>query len=254
MDKLSTTILLKLFPQARPQDIGRGGGEVNGLSKGTEPQNCRRILKGTHVMPHCGFQTHFLVEAADLHIWLRVCEAMKGSPYAEFAVIVDAVSSQDAKQVDNLTERIERYIGAFCDGASPWVAAGPAKPQAEITVEMLTSAALAKLFPQARLDAIGRGGTEVNRLAKGTVPQNCEVLAKGVQKRRLSGTQTHYLVKVDSVLVYLRVCDAMENSGYDEYAVILDVAHADNAAEAARVTGRAQRYIESISVYDESEA
>lgn len=108
---------------------------------------------------------------------------------------------------------------------------------------MEKQALLKKLFPNPSATIEGRSGNEVNGLAKNTVPQNCEILASGLAKTSMLGRQEHYLVRVEDVLVYTRVCSAMEGSGYDEYAVIYGVAVFDE--EKVALTARAKDFIES---------
>ncbi len=86
---------------------------------------------------------------------------------------------------------------------------------------------LKRIFPGENATFSSRGGREVNGLAKNTVPQNCEILVCGLARTYTLGRQEHFLVRVDGVLLYLRVCTAMEGSGYDEFAVIYSVATLD---------------------------
>jgi hypothetical protein len=61
--------------------------------------------------------------------------------------------------------------------------------------------------------------SEVNGLIKGTVPQNCVIIASGQQTRTTDRCE-FYLVEVGKLLVFLRVCTASPDSDYDEFAVI----------------------------------
>lgn len=103
---------------------------------------------------------------------------------------------------------------------------------------------LRKLFPQSTASFAGRSGKEVNGLPQNTVPQGCEILAEGTHNSSILGRQTYYLVEVDGVQVYLRVCTAHEDSDYDEFAVILEVQ--DNAEHQAEFSSRVRESIEAI--------
>lgn len=82
-----------------------------------------------------------------------------------------------------------------------------------------------ELLFQSQKDTItlGRGGGEVNGLAKNSKPENCNILDNFTTESEFTKTQTHYLVVFQEQLIHLRVCDAYEGSGYDEFAVILFV-------------------------------
>lgn len=77
---------------------------------------------------------------------------------------------------------------------------------------------LATMFPGATMR--GSAVVEVNGLGKGTEPANCEVLAQGGQQHFAGDRRQFYLVRSEGVLFFLRICTAMEGSGYAEYAVI----------------------------------
>lgn len=101
-----------------------------------------------------------------------------------------------------------------------------------------------KLFPQPTATFAGRSGSEVNGLPKGTVPQNCEIVTSGMDWSERLGRQEHYLVRVEGALVFLRVCSAAEGSGYDEFAVIREVAFSERAQ--AELEAYARDSIKSI--------
>lgn len=104
---------------------------------------------------------------------------------------------------------------------------------------------LKKIFPAATA-VIDERGTEVNGLAKDTVPQNCDVLASGLAAAPTLGRQEHYLVSIDGALVYTRICSAMAGSGYAEYAVIHGVAVSDDDKQT--LANRARNFISSCCV------
>lgn len=103
---------------------------------------------------------------------------------------------------------------------------------------------LQRIFPQASATVHGRDASEVNGLPKDTVPQNCDILVRAMNRWDAQRKQEHYLVRIDGVMLYLRVCTAMAGSGYDEYAAILRVCGPeDNQAE---FESRVRSSIESI--------
>lgn len=74
------------------------------------------------------------------------------------------------------------------------------------------------LFPGCTL---GRGGNEANGLAIDAEPQNCIVVDKFHDNHYpLRHRRDHYLVDVGGALVSLRICEAMQGSGYEAFAVI----------------------------------
>lgn len=78
-----TTLCRKLFPE-KHVTIGRSGSEINGLSAGTQPVG--NILD-SFVPKREQDRKFYLVEIENILVLLRVCKAMEGSDYDEFAVI-----------------------------------------------------------------------------------------------------------------------------------------------------------------------
>lgn len=109
---------------------------------------------------------------------------------------------------------------------------------------MTTQDSLLRIFPQPTATLNGRGGSEVNGLPLNTVPQNCEIVLSGLCNSPITKRQEHYLVRIDNLMVFLRVCSAYEGSGYDEYAVIRDVA--DTPEKQAELLNYARRSIQAI--------
>jgi len=103
---------------------------------------------------------------------------------------------------------------------------------------------LLRIFPQPTATVNGRGGSEVNGLPRNTVPQNCDIVLSGLHTSRITNRQEHYLVRIDNQLIFLRVCSAYPDSGYDEYAVIRDVA--DTPEKQAELLDYARRSIKAI--------
>jgi hypothetical protein len=80
----------------------------------------------------------------------------------------------------------------------------------------MINAAVNLLFPYH--EYTGRG--EVNYLMKGTIPQNCKIIAHGQHEHCGTGRREFYLVEVIDVLVFMRICTAGSYVDYDEFAVI----------------------------------
>lgn len=79
------------------------------------------------------------------------------------------------------------------------------------------------LFPGCTL---GRGGSEANGLAIDVEPQNCTILDKFHDNHYpLKHRRDHYLVSVGDSLASLRICQAMDNSGYGAFAYIHEVSN-----------------------------
>ena len=87
---------------------------------------------------------------------------------------------------------------------------------------------LTQIFP--RMTHFGCDDTEVNGLSKDTYPENCEILMSG-QERRVHSRREWFLVKVDGVFLFLRICTAAPGCGYDEFAVLHEVAVTEDAQQ-----------------------
>jgi hypothetical protein len=110
MDKQG--ILKKLFPNPNATFNGRSGDEVNGLDKGTVPQNGEILASGLAKNQLLGRQEHYLVRVDDVLVHTRVCAAAEGSGYDEFAVI-HGIAVTEADQMQ-LTEWATRFIESCC--------------------------------------------------------------------------------------------------------------------------------------------
>lgn len=97
-------IMQKLFPGSVS---GRGGSEANGLEAGTEPKNCIIIdqFHDNHY-PLSERREHYLVSVEDSLVMLRICKAMPGYGYAEFAV-----SHGVAKTETEKNQMIDKFKG-----------------------------------------------------------------------------------------------------------------------------------------------
>jgi hypothetical protein len=78
-----------------------GRGEVNGLSKGTVPQNCKIISSGNERFQHSGRRMFYLVEVGEVLVFLRICTAGSYVDYDEFAVIHgwEPLGTNDAEEL-----------------------------------------------------------------------------------------------------------------------------------------------------------
>lgn len=108
------TFLKTLFPSLT--DFGRGGEEANGLAKDTYPQNCETLATG-----QCMFASRrgerrewFLVRTSDGTMgMLRVCQAMPGCGYDEFAVLHRI--ARGAEECEELERYARDYIATVCE-------------------------------------------------------------------------------------------------------------------------------------------
>ena len=73
------------------------------------------------------------------------------------------------------------------------------------------------IFPQGKIGYLEDHSFEVNALPAGTIPQNCAILGQTDRKDRYG--QRYWLVTTNDYAIFLRICDADENSEYDEFAV-----------------------------------
>lgn len=108
-------ILKKLFPSPNATFNVRGT-EVNGLVKNTAPQNCEILASGLADTHTLGRQEHYLVRVDDTLVYTRVCAAMEGSGYDEYAVIF-GIAVADTEKLQ-LTERAHRFINSCCTSSN----------------------------------------------------------------------------------------------------------------------------------------
>ena len=109
MDKLS--ILKKIFPSPNAT-FNERGDEVNGLEKNTVPQNCDIVASGLATSHQLGRQEHYLARVDGALVYTRVCAAMEGSGYDEYAV-VHGIAFTEADQLQ-LSQRASRFIDSCC--------------------------------------------------------------------------------------------------------------------------------------------
>jgi hypothetical protein len=110
MEKLD--ILKKIFPIPTATFSGRGTDEVNGLPENTVPLNCEILASGVARTHGLGRQEHYLVRVDDALVYTRVCAAMAGSGYAEYAVVHGVAFTEADKE--QLTARANRFIEGNC--------------------------------------------------------------------------------------------------------------------------------------------
>ena len=79
-----------------------------------------------------------------------------------------------------------------------------------------------QLFPQDAACVYGTRNIEVNGLSAGAEPENCEILIRG-QAKNSNERREFFLVRTREALAFLRVCAAMSDSGYAEFAVIREI-------------------------------
>lgn len=101
--------LLALFP-GTATTLGRGGGEVNGLTKDAVPQG---TVYGSAMSTEFERDRVFhIVDCNEERFYLRVCTAMPGEGYEAFAVIHDRARLGTPKA----QEMLERYRSRVQDG------------------------------------------------------------------------------------------------------------------------------------------
>lgn len=100
-------IIQKMFPTGILN--GRGGSEVNGLTKGTVPVGTV-LLNGQDKFDKKGRREFYAVEVDGHVALLRVCEAYPDSGYDEFAVVHRIVSKEDVAEVENIIQSVSRMI------------------------------------------------------------------------------------------------------------------------------------------------
>ncbi len=118
LEQANTTknaVLLDIFPEAT--HIGRGGGEVNGLKKDVQPENCTVLLKTPSPWEDDREFYLLIYETHNLKVKLeiRICDAMEGSGYDRFAVIhkFDIINSEITDYSDIIEESYSYKIRKF---------------------------------------------------------------------------------------------------------------------------------------------
>jgi hypothetical protein len=91
------------------------------------------------------------------------------------------------------------------------------------------------------------GAFEINGLSKGSIPQNCEVLASGQEKRVAhNGRREHFLVKAGDAVFFFRICSAAPGSGFDESVAGRGYAHASDAGAPERLEAYARDAMQAL--------
>nr|CAK6598281.1 unknown function [Klebsiella phage vB_Ko_K5lambda5] len=73
---------------------------------------------------------------------------------------------------------------------------------------------------------VGRGCSEASGLEADVEPKNCIIIDKFHDNHYpLNHRRDHYLVSVNGCLASLRICQAMDGSGYGAFAYIHDVSN-----------------------------
>ena len=118
LEQANTTknaVLLDIFPEAT--HIGRGGGEVNGLKKDVQPENCTVLLKTPSPWEDDREFYLLIYETHNLKVKLeiRICDAMEGSGYDRFAVIhkFDIIDPEITDYSDIIKESYSYRIREF---------------------------------------------------------------------------------------------------------------------------------------------
>lgn len=112
--KITAELLRSIFPQGVVNYVHDSTGwfEVNGLSEGTVPQNCEILDRGQERSAK-DRREHFLVKTENFILFFRICTAMKGSSYDEFAVGRDA-AIVTGLQAEECISHGKRVIESLC--------------------------------------------------------------------------------------------------------------------------------------------
>lgn len=97
-----------LFPNGTP---GTGGNprEVNGLPKGSEPQNCTVLVTGREKLitaPKDRRDFYIVKTENGTLVFLRICSAMAGYGYDEYVVIHSIIPHANESEYKALRERM----------------------------------------------------------------------------------------------------------------------------------------------------
>lgn len=117
--------LLALFP-GTATTLGRGGNEVNGLSKDAIPKG--NIL-GSGMRDRESDRVFHVVDSNNERFYLRVCTAMPGEGYEAFAVIHDRAQIGTPKADEMLAryqESVQRGFFTELPAENPTIEAGSA--------------------------------------------------------------------------------------------------------------------------------
>lgn len=82
---------------------------------------------------------------------------------------------------------------------------------------------LGALFPKGTLGYCHDNGRfEVNGLEVGTIPEHCDIIARGQDRWDKNGRREWFVVRgrgdIEGCAAFFRICTAMEGSGYAEFA------------------------------------
>jgi hypothetical protein len=87
--------------------FGRGGDELNGLRSNSVPENCHVIDKFTGRQRD---RTFYLLTVGDTICLIRICVAMHGSGYEEFAVLHDCGTDDVGEAIK---DKFNRWKGSL---------------------------------------------------------------------------------------------------------------------------------------------
>lgn len=88
-----------------------------------------------------------------------------------------------------------------------------------------------RLFPDSRVFERGPHRFEAQGLPVGAHPENCNVVRQGEAKFGTGLRNTHYLVLVDTLPVYVRISAAQPEAGGGEFAALEVPSPSETAAE-----------------------
>lgn len=89
-------------------------------------------------------------------------------------------------------------------------------------------------FDASRFDSLQHEGRfrrlEINGLSKHTYPLGSHIILSGLEKNSRNERREHMLIEAFDQYIHLRICAAMEGSGYDEFVVIHNMAPVNSEA------------------------
>ena len=107
-----------------------------------------------------------------------------------------------------------------------------------------------RLFPDSRVFERGPHRFEAQGLRAGAQPENCDILLQGEAKFGTGSRNTHYLVLVDAIPVYVRISTAQPEAGGGEFATLEAPSSSETTAEfEARILAKLTALTRPTSVH-----
>jgi len=88
-----------------------------------------------------------------------------------------------------------------------------------------------RLFPDSRVFERGPHRFEAQGLPTGAQPENCDIIRQGEAKFGTGSRNTHYLVRLDTLPLYVRISAAQPEAGGGEFAALEVPSPSETTAE-----------------------